>query len=176
MIRSLSARLGGAMALLGLPGAALATQLSIVTVNAPAINCIYETDCTITVTDSVGTIPVPNLTAGVGRLQSRTFVGQPGAPAAGKTGYEYRVDLTTAVTDAEFSCVTDLAVDFGAVTKLQYNNVGPVDDVYVVTKGGLGKIGLFSAEQVGNVITFTFSQPVCAGRPQQQRIRRSSSV
>jgi len=73
------------------------------------------------------------------------------------------VDLTTAVTNAEFSCVTDLAVDFGPVTKLQYNNVGPLDDVYVVTHGGLGKIGILSAEQTGSIITFTFSQPVCAG-------------
>jgi len=103
---------------------------------------VFETDCTIVVTDSVGNIPIPNLTSGVARLQSRTFTGKPGAPAAGQDGYEYRVDLTTAVTNAEFSCVTDLAVDFGPVTKLQYNNVGPLDDVYVVTHGGLGKIGL----------------------------------
>jgi len=67
------------------------------------------------------------------------------------------------VTNAEFSCVTDLAVDFGAVTKLQYNNAGPADDVWVVTKGGLGKIGILFAEQTGNIVTFTFSQPVCAG-------------
>jgi hypothetical protein len=141
----------------------MAAPLSVVNVSAPAINCVFETDCTIIVTDSIGTIPIPNLTSGVARLQSRTFTGKAGAPAAGKTGYEYRVDLTTAVTNAEFSCVTDLAVDFGAVTKLQYNNVGPLDDVYVVTHGGLGKIGILFAEQTGNIITFTFSQPVCAG-------------
>src|SRR5918911_1681971 len=140
-----------------------AAQLSIVTVNAPAINCVYETDCTVTVTDSVGAIPVPNLTSGAARLQSRTFAGQQGAPAAGKTGYEYRIDLTSAVTDAEFSCVTDLTVDFGPVTKLQYNKSGPLDQVYVVTKGGIGKIGLWSAEQTGNIVTFPFTQPVCAG-------------
>jgi hypothetical protein len=115
------------------------------------------------VTDSIGQIPIPNLTAGSARLQARTFAGKPGAPAAGKFGYEYRVDLTTAVTDAEFSCVTDLTVDFGTITKLQYNNAGPADDIFVVSKGGLGKIGILFAEQNGNLITFTFSQPVCAG-------------
>ena len=47
------------------------------------------------VTDSVGIIPMPNAT-GTARLQSRTFAGQPGAPGAGKTAYEYRVDLTQA--------------------------------------------------------------------------------
>ena len=163
MRMSRSLPLYAAAAFMAAPGAAMAAQLSVVSVSAPAINCVFETDCTIVVTDSVGTIPVPNLTSGVARLQSRTFTGKPGAPAAGKTGYEYRVDLTTAVTNAEFSCVTDLAVDFGPVTKLQYNNVGPLDDVYVVTHGGLGKIGILFAEQTGNIITFTFSQPVCAG-------------
>jgi hypothetical protein len=153
----------GASLLVAVPSAAIAAQLSIVAVSAPAINCVFETDCTIVVTDSVGIIPIPNLIAGAARLQSRTFAGQAGAPAAGKTGYEYRVDLTTAVTNAEFSCVTDLAVDFGPITKLQYDNTGPTDQVYVVTKGGIGKIGLLFAEQSGNIVTFTFNQPVCAG-------------
>jgi len=153
----------GNVALLAAAPLAQAASLTVVSVAAPDINCVYETDCTVTVTDSIGAIPIPNLVSGTARLQSRTFTGKPGAPAAGKTGYEYRVDLTTAITNAEFSCVTDLAVDFGAVTKLQYNNLGPLDDVFVITKGGLGTIGLLFAEQTGNVITFTFSQPVCAG-------------
>jgi len=152
-----------AVAVVMAPAAAMAASLSVVAVSAPAINCVFETDCTIVVTDSVGTIPIPNLTSGVARLQTRTFAGKAGAPAAGKTGYEYRVDLSTAVTNAEFSCVTALAVDFGPVTKLQYDKTGPTDHVYVVTKGGLGKIGLFSVEQTGNIVTFTFNQPVCAG-------------
>jgi hypothetical protein len=152
-----------AVALATAPAGAMAASLSVVAVSAPAINCVFETDCTIVVTDSIGTIPIPNLISGAARLQSRTFKGQAGAPAAGKTGYEYRVDLTTATTNAEFSCVTDLAVDFGPVTKLQYDGAGPADQVYVVTKGGIGKIGLWSAEQTGNIVTFTFNQPVCAG-------------
>ena len=76
-----------------LPGVAAAAPLTVVTVAAPDINCVFETDCTIVVTDSVGNIALPGAT-GVARLQSRTFAGQPGAPAAGKTGYEYRMDLT----------------------------------------------------------------------------------
>lgn len=144
--------------------AAQAAPLSIVAVAAPPINCVFNTTCTVTVTDTVDTIAVPaGLWSGTARLQSRTFTGAPGAPAAGKTGYEYRVDLTQAVSDGEAPCVTDLAVDFGPVTKLQYNNGGPLDDVYVVTKGGLGRVGLFAVDETGGVITFTFNQPVCAG-------------
>jgi hypothetical protein len=140
---------------------AFAAPLTVVPVAAPDINCVFETDCSIVVTDTVGNIAVPD-TTGVARLQSRTFLGKPGAAAAGKTGYEYRVDLTQATTPGDQACVTGLDVDFGLVTKLQYNKVGPTEDVFVVTKGGLGTIGLASAVQNGNIITFTFSQPVCA--------------
>src|SRR5205085_4010190 len=143
------------------PGAAAAAPLSVVTVTAPDINCVFETDCTIVVTDSIGNIPLPGIT-GTARLQSRTFAGQAGAPAAGKTGYQYRVDMTQATAIGDVACVTGLNVDFGPVTKLQYDKVGPTDDVFVVTKGGLGSIGLASAELNGNIIAFTFSQPVCA--------------
>jgi hypothetical protein len=135
--------------------------LTVVKVAAPDINCVFETDCTIVVTDSVGNIALPNIT-GAARLQSRTFAGQLGAPGAGKTGYEYRLDLTQATAIGDVACVTGLDVDFGPVTKLQYNKVGPTDDVFVVTKGGLGTIGLASVVQNRNIITFTFSQPVCA--------------
>jgi hypothetical protein len=150
----------GAM-LYSLTSAAGAAPLTIVKVAAPDINCVFETDCTIVVTDSVGNIALPNVT-GIARLQSRTFTGQPGAPGAGKTAYEYRLDLTQATALADVACVTGLDVDFGPVTVLQYNKVGPADDVFVVTKGGLGTIGLASAVQNRNIITFTFSQPVCA--------------
>jgi hypothetical protein len=144
--------------------AAQAAPLSFVNVAAPDINCVFNTACSVTVTDSVGTITVPpGLWSGTARLQSRTFPGAPGAPGAGKTAYEFRVDLTQVVSDGEVPCVTDIAVDFGAVTKLQYNKAGPLDDVYVVNKGGLGTVGLYAVEQTGNVITFTFNQPVCAG-------------
>jgi hypothetical protein len=145
-------------------GSAQAAPLSFVNVGAPDINCVFNTTCTVTVTDSVDTIVVSSLVwIGTARLQSRTFPGAAGAPGAGKTAYEYRVDLTQAVSDGEAPCVTDIAVDFGPVSKLQYNKVGPLDDVYVVTKGGLGTVGLFAVEPAGNVVTFTFNQPVCAG-------------
>src|SRR3954469_9506029 len=76
-------------------GAAWAAPLTVVTVSAPDINCVFETDCTVVVTDSVGNIPLASIT-GLARLQSRTYAGQVGAPAAGKTAYEYRLDMTQA--------------------------------------------------------------------------------
>src|SRR3954453_462647 len=147
--------------LCSLTGVAGAAPLTVVTVAAPDINCVFETDCTVVVTDSIGNITIPSFT-GLARLQSRTFTGQPGAPAAGKTAFDYRLDLTQATAVGDVACITALDVDFGQVSKLQYNKVGPLDDVFVVTKGGIGTIGLASAAQNGNIITFTFSQPVCA--------------
>jgi hypothetical protein len=55
---------------------ASAAPLTVVSVTAPDINCLFETDCTIVVTDTVGTLALPSAT-GTARLQSRTFVGNP---------------------------------------------------------------------------------------------------
>lgn len=139
-----------------------ASALSVVNVNAPAVNCVFNTSCIIVVSDSVGNIPIPGI-AGTAFLQSRTFIGAPGAPAAGKTGYDYRLDLRNAIGILNIPCVTALRLSFGPVSKFQYNGVGPLDDVYVVTGGGIGSVGLSSAVQFGNTITFTFQGPVCAG-------------
>jgi hypothetical protein len=131
-------------------------------VSAPAINCVFNPTCIIVVSDSTGNIPVPG-TAGTAFLQSRTFTGAAGSPGAGKRGYEYRLDLRYAYGILDIPCVTALRLSFGPVSKLQYNGVGPLDEVYVVTGGGLGTVGLASATQVGNTITFTFQGPVCVG-------------
>ena len=149
------------------PLAAQAAPLTIVNVGAPAINCVFNTTCTVTVSDSIGTF-VPPGDGGTGRLQSRTYVGAPGAPAAGLTAYEYRVDMTsaTAANPNKANCVSKLILDFGPEATLPYAHAvthpGAIDgQVFVVTSGGLGTIGLSSADQIGNVIYFTFSKPVC---------------
>jgi hypothetical protein len=148
--------------LLAWPAIAVSQPLSVVTVGAPAINCVFSPACAFSVTDSSGNIPLPGI-AGTARLQSRTFVGAAGSPAAGLHGYEYRVNLTDAFGILDIPCVQALRVTFGPPVSLQYNGAGPTEQVYVVTAGGLGSIGLSSANRVGNDITFTFSSPVCAG-------------
>jgi hypothetical protein len=96
------------------PEIAGAAPLSVVEVTAPDINCVFNTTCKVTVTDSSGDISFGGMT-GKGFLQSRTFLGAAGAPAEGKTGYEYRVDMTQATAIGDTACVTDLTVDFGPV-------------------------------------------------------------
>ncbi len=137
-------------------------SLKVVDVNAPAVNCVFDPSCTITVTDSTDTIPLP--TGGTNFLQSRTFVGQPGAPGDGLYGYEYRIDLRNALGITYPPCISSMKIEFGpVVNSLDYDGDGDADHVYVVTSGGLGSVGLASAEKNGDDITFNFSSPVCAG-------------
>lgn len=146
--------------------AAAAQPLSIVQVGAPAVNCVFNNagapDCKVVVEDSVGNFTLPNDT-GTARLQTRTYPGAAGAPAAGDTAYVYRVDLT-GVTGR--NCVANLTVISGpAVVKLPYRQSTPNQnfDVFVVTSGGLGTVGPTSAVQNGSEIFFTFNPPVCPG-------------
>jgi hypothetical protein len=140
--------------------AASAGKLNFVEVGAPAVNCVFSANCTITVTDSVGQLPLANLNKpNTAWLQSRTFTGAAGTPGAGKTGYEYRLDMTQASGSLE--CINGIVVNFGSLTQLPYKNNQPADG-YVIAQGGLGTIGLGLVEQDGDIITFNFAKPVCA--------------
>ncbi len=147
-----------------------ATPLSIAAVAAPAINCIFDTTpipdtpppaCQVVVHDSVGDFTPPGDT-GTARLQSRTYAGTALAPAAGNMAYVYRVDLTAVKGVTAANCVTRLALKFGPVVKLHYGPNG-ASDMFVVTSGGVGSVGIGSADQAGGTITLTFASPICPG-------------
>jgi hypothetical protein len=144
-----------------------AAPLSFVNVRSPSLSCLLHVDCLVQVTDTVDTfativLPAPVWT-GTARLQTRTFKATVGTPAVSRLFYEYRVDLTEAVSDGEVPCVTDLSIDFGPVAKLPYNATGPLDDVFVIFQAGTTSVGLYAVDQTDGVITFTFNQPICAG-------------
>ncbi|HEX8904913.1 MAG TPA: hypothetical protein VF771_08750 [Longimicrobiaceae bacterium] len=158
MTRKLAAALALAAAVLA-PTRGAGQPLSIVTVGAPAINCVFATSCRVTVTDF--TAPL----LGGGFLQSRTYQAEPGSPAAGKWVYEYRIDLTRVATGTAPAMVTSLTVDFGPVVgSLDYNGDSRPDQVFVVTSGGLGSVGPSAATQTGRMITFRFAPTVNAGQ------------
>jgi len=147
--------------------AAHAQALSVVNVGAPAVNCVFNNggapDCKVVVEDTTGTFTLPNDT-GEARLQSRTYPGAAGAPAAGDMAYVYRVDLTSVKGK---TCVSSLTLLTGAVVKLPYSPPGN-SDVFVVTSGGLGTVGPMSAVKTGDQVFFEFSNgpagsPVCPG-------------
>ena len=150
----------GAVAALALGVAAARAQpLTVVEVNAPAVNCVFHPACTITVSDSVGFIPLPNLAApNTAFLQSRTFSGAAGTPAAGKAGYMYRISLTQAAGSAD--SLGGLELNFGPALRLP-DAPNQVADGFVITSGGLGSIGLKSAERFGAVIVFELAKPLC---------------
>lgn len=137
--------------------------LKIVNVGAPAINCIFDTDCTITVSDVLATFSIPG-GSGEARLISRQFpIGEAGTAGEGLYGYLYRIDMNNVVATSEVSCVDTLAFDFGPVEKLDYNGDIELDDVWIVSSGGLGSMGPSSAELSNNELTFTFDPMICPG-------------
>lgn len=155
--------LSGMLAALAIfPATAQAQLLKIVEVGAPAINCVFHASCTITVSDTTGNILFPTLDPGTAWLQSRTFAGEAGTPGAGTTGYDYRISLTQASGTSE--CIVGFNLNFGPHKQLPYKN-NQLADVYVVTSGGLGTIGLKSAEKFGDVIQFLLTSPLCANGP-----------
>src|SRR2546423_9333741 len=111
---------GTAVALALLPCGAQAQVLKVVEVGAPAINCVFQTDCNIPVTDTVGNILLPTLAPGTAWLQSRTFAGEAGAPRVGTTGYDYRISMTHAAGLAD--CVIRFTLNFGLHKPLPYKN------------------------------------------------------
>jgi hypothetical protein len=138
---------------------AYSAQLTVVQVNAPAVNCVFNPACTVVVTDSVSTLQFTPYGAGA-FLQSRTYAGQPGTPGAGLIAYEYRLDFTQALPFTE--CVAGLVLNFGPVQKLTYPPNQPAH-AYVIVQGGIGSVGIETAEQDGDVVTFTFKPSLCPG-------------
>lgn len=141
-----------------------ADSLRIVHVSSPAVNCVFNSDCLLSVTDLARSFAVP-AASGEGMLQSRTTTtaGAAGTPGAGLYPYEYRINLTAVGALTARICVKSLALDFGPIEPLDYNGDGRSEDVYVVTRGGLGSVAPSSAEQTGRVVTFSFSPAVCPG-------------
>ena len=150
---------------LAMAPAAAAGPLKVVNVNAPAYIFVFSPSGSIFVQDTVDTFAVSG-GAGLARLQSRTAVGQPGAPAAGDHLYLYRLDLTNVYGIVNIPCITTMKIRFGGVIgSFDYNGDSITgDQVLVVTSGGVGSVGVSSATQSGNDITFHFAGAgVCAG-------------
>jgi hypothetical protein len=144
------------------PVVVAAAPLKVVNVSAPAINCVFNPTCTVTVNDTSDNIAMS--TGGTGFLQSRTYTGVSGAPANGLYAYEYRIDLRNAVGAVAISCIDSMTISFGpVVSTLNYGGTAAPDQVFVVTGGGIGTIGLASAIQTGSNIKFNFAKPICEG-------------
>jgi len=158
--------LSAAIAGLAIPCAAQAQLLKVVEANAPKVNCVFQADCKIPVTDTSSNISLPFLAApGTAWVQSRTFEGEADAPGAGTTGYLYRLSMTEA---SGSGCILGFNLNFGPHKQLPYAN-NELADVYVITTGGVGSIGLKSAERNGDSIAFMLASPLCADGPRDNK-------
>jgi hypothetical protein len=143
------------------PLAAKSAPLKIVNVAAPAINCVFNRSCSVRVKDTKEDVPLS--TGGKGLLRTRTFKGASGSPAEGLFAYEYRLDLTDAA-GTKPSCIDWISLSFGpVVNSLNFGGDARSDQVFVITTGGTGSIGLASAVQTRGTIRFRFKSPVCSG-------------
>ena len=155
-------KLAFALLLACTPFVAKAVPLKVVNVSAPAINCVFNSPCTVIVNDTSDNVTLS--AGGTGFLQSRTYKGLPGSPADGLYAFEYRIDLRNAVGALNIACIDWMTISFGPVVNtLDYNGDAKPDQVFVVTGGGIGTIGIASAIQTGSNIKFNFTAPVCEG-------------
>jgi hypothetical protein len=158
-----------------------AAQLKIVKVNAPAINYLFSSNGTVTVSDTVAqfttnlppyaTSNLPNASLS-GFLQSRTYAGLPGTPEAGLNAYEYRLVLKS-LTGAKSVALNSMTLKFSPYSSFTYN--GQTNkQVWVVTSGGLGSVGPNSAATSGSKVTFTFNPPFTFSSVSNQNQETSS--
>ena len=147
-----------AVVLAATPAAAQSVTLFPAQLSAANIEALFGNQGSEEVTD----IPLPGIT-GKAVLQSRVIRATPGSRAEGRFAYQYRVDLSNATTFVDLSCVTNLTVKFGPIEKLPYAP-NSLRDVYEIKQGvPANQVGFSSAVQTGDLVTFTFERPVCAG-------------
>lgn len=138
-------------------------RLRIAAVRAPEINCLFAGDCTISPDDSRDDFALRE-SSGEATLQTRVWPrGESGTDGEGLTAYLYRVDLSRVIGLTALPCVSSMALDFGGLESLDYDDDGSPEEVFVVAGGGIGSVGLSRAEQTGDRIVFHFDSGLCAG-------------
>lgn len=140
-----------------------AGPLGIVHVNAPAVNCKFDSSCKVVVNDFVTDFAWSS-PSNDSFLQSRTWPqGKPGTVAAGLYAYLYRIDLSKAMAATGYTCVKSFSIPFGPVETVDYSGSGTAAQVFVITTGGVGSIAPATAMKTGNQIDFTFEPQLCNG-------------
>lgn len=139
--------------------AAPAMAYNLVDTSAPQINCLFSTSCSVVVSDMVSNM------ANGGRVQSRTFQGQPGSPLAGKWVYLYRVDMSNAVGVTTIPYVTRMSIAaWGPLVQYDYNfDWNYTDEVYNVTQGAIGTVRVENAFLFWGTSFFYFEDAIYGG-------------
>lgn len=139
-----------------------ATPLTFVNVAAPDVNCLFDGDCTIYVEDVTAGIALTTID-GAGFLQSRLWPrGEAGTDGVGLFPYLYRIDLRQMDSEGNPGCITSMAVDFGPIMPLDYDDNGSLEHGFIITDGGVGSVTPSAVSKDGNQLIFDFSPPVCS--------------
>lgn len=160
---------------MSVPAYAQDPTLRMARVAAPDINCIFDQDCTITVSDSSAEIVLPN-TTGAGFLQSRLWPeGELGTDAQGLYAFLYRIDLREISALEEQPCILSMAFDFGPLVPIDYDSDEQLEDYFVIVEGAIGTVAPQTATQIGDRINLDFGNGICVG-DQIEQIPGQSSV
>ncbi|MEU3690412.1 M64 family metallopeptidase [Streptomyces narbonensis] len=137
--------------------------LRAVDVTSTIIECVFDPSGAAVPNDIAPAIQIAGAT-GSGSLQSRLYPrGVAGSAGAGKYPYEYRVDMTPVSGPLPASAVRTLSLDFGPVSRVDYDGTGG-SDLFVIAQGGPGTVRPVSVTQRGNRLTIDFGTPgVAAG-------------
>jgi hypothetical protein len=65
--------------------------------------------------------------------------------------------------DRPMPCIEKMSIRFGRIVPMDYDGNGTNEQVFLITKGGVGAIKPASVEQSEGVITIRFSPALCAG-------------
>ena len=139
---------------------ATAAPLTVVNVDGETVSCDFNITCEVVATDTFGKYPPSSGYTGHPKLWTRTFQGGPGSLGDGLNAFEYQADFTHAHAATDINCAVDVTIKTGPIKRLNYDGSGKAD-IYVITTGGTGTIGLASAVRNGAHVTFTFTTPVC---------------
>jgi hypothetical protein len=160
-----SAAVIAAVALANTPAAA--ASLTIGDVSASQVSCTVANHC-----DSVGTTTSVNLQYYMqgkdAQVMTRTLQGLPGGPLAGKTVYQYQIDLTAVAVNGGSECLVGMVFGFSAIDAVNYGSGRPTD-LYVITSGitsgSPGTIAPSGANLIEpGLVEVDFNPPVCAGQ------------
>lgn len=115
-----------------------AAPLTIANVGRSQANCDFDVACTAASTNTSANLQY-YMQGATAQIWTRTLSGQAGSAAAGKTGYEYQIDLSAVPVDGGSECIFGMLLGFPVLDQVNYSGNGSTD-LYVVTSGGSGTI------------------------------------
>jgi hypothetical protein len=140
-----------------------AQSLTIARVSAAQTICAFDHSCA-----SLGTTTSASLQyymqGTAAQVRTRTLSGLAGSTAAGKTGYEYQIDLTALPLNGGSECIVGMVFGFSTIDRIDYGGSGPTD-LYVITSGSQGIIAPTAASLIApGLVEVDFGEGVCAGQ------------